>query len=82
VLHHVIHEEGEWRCTLGSFSPLPAWLDDTTEFSHVELPLAILGALVKALRKKTAPVSTANSVPRSRAEPRDLTGYVGCDNFA
>lgn len=34
VLRHVIYEEGEWRCTLGSLWPLPAWVDDTIEFAH------------------------------------------------
>jgi hypothetical protein len=61
---------------------VPAWLDDTIEFRHPELPLAILGALVGALQKKNAPPSAATSVPPSRGEPCDMTGYVGCDNFA
>jgi hypothetical protein len=82
VLRQVIHEEGEWHCALGSLSPLPAWLDDTIEFTHAELPLAILGALVAAIGKQSAPASTAASLPRSQAEPRGITGYIGCDNFA
>src|SRR5262249_31051098 len=82
VLRHVIHEGGEWRCVLGSAWPVPAWLDDTFEFSHAELPLAILGALVGALRHKFAPSGAATSVPRASAEPGDVTGYVDCDNFA
>jgi hypothetical protein len=82
VLRQVIHEDGEWRCILGAVWPVPAWLDDTIEFRHPELPLAILGALVGALQKKNAPPSAATSVPPSRGEPCDMTGYVGCDNFA
>jgi len=82
VLRHVIYDEGEWCCALGSLAPLPAWLDDTIECAHAELPLAILGALVEAFAIKSAPAPTATSVPRSRAEPRNLTAYVDCDNFA
>jgi len=82
VLRHVINEDGEWRCTLGSLQPLPAWLDDTIEFAHPELPLAILGALTGALRRTSTPAPPAASVPRSRAEPRELAACVNCDNFA
>jgi hypothetical protein len=82
VLRHMIYEEGEWRCILGSLWPAPAWLDDTIEFAHAELPLAILGALVGALGKKSAPASAATSVPRSRLAPGDVAGYLDCDNFA
>src|SRR5258705_12254610 len=46
MLRQAIHEEGEWRCALGSSWPVPACVDDTIEFVHAELPLAILGALV------------------------------------
>ena len=46
------------------------------------MPLAILGALTGALRKRFAPSGAATSVPRARAEPFDMTGYVDCDNFA
>ena len=82
VLRHVIHEDGDWRCMLGSQWPLPAWIDDTVEFAHAELPLAILGALVEGFATKSAPAPVAASVPRTRAEPRDLTVHVECDNFA
>jgi hypothetical protein len=82
VLRHLIYEEAEWRCALGSLWPAPAWLDDTVEFAHPELPLAILGAVVGALRQQSQPASAPVSVPRSRAEPCDVAGYVDCDNFA
>jgi hypothetical protein len=82
VLRQVIHEDGEWHCVLGSVWPLPAWLDDTIEFTHADLPLAILGALVAAIGAKSAPGSTAGSLPRPPAEPRDIIGCIGCDNFA
>jgi hypothetical protein len=82
ALRQLIHEDGEWHCVLGSLWPLPAWLDDTIEFAHAELPLAILGALVGAIGTKSAPASTAAALPRPPAEPRDITGCIGCDNFA
>jgi hypothetical protein len=34
------------------------------------------------LREKSQPASAPVSVQRSRAEPRDVAGYVDCDNFA
>ena len=82
VLRHAIHEDGEWRCTLGSPWPLPACVDDTIEFAHADLPLAIFGALVGALQEKFLPASAAALVSRARAEPRDAVAYVNCDNFA
>jgi hypothetical protein len=82
VLRHLIYEDGEWHCTLGSLGPAPGWLDDTLDFSHPDLALAILGALVLALGQKSHAASAPVSVPRLPAEPRDLTGYINCDNFA
>ena len=82
VLRQLTYDSGEWHCTLGALWPVPAWLDDTVEFTHPELPLAILGALARALQEKSAPASAATSVPQSRTKLRDVVEYLECDNFA
>lgn len=82
VVRRLIRDETEWRCTLGSQWPVPDWLDDTVEFGHPVLPLAILGALVVSLRENSVASPAATSVPRSRSDLRDAIACVDCDNFA
>jgi hypothetical protein len=82
AVRRLIHEEGDWHCTLGSQWPIPEWLDDTCEFSHPALPLAILGALAEALRRANAPAVTMTAAPRPRSESPDVVAAVSCDNFA
>jgi hypothetical protein len=80
TVRRLVHDDGEWRCTVGTQWPVPEWLDDTAEAGHAVLPLAILGAWLEGLRM-SAP-APATSVPRSRSEPSDVLLSMNCDNFA
>jgi hypothetical protein len=82
VVRRLYHDDGEWHCMIGSQWPMPDWLDDTVELSHPVLPLAIMGALVEALRESPAVPAPAASVPQSRSDLRDTTAAICCDNFA
>jgi hypothetical protein len=82
AIRRLSFDEGEWHCTLGSQWPVPEWLDDTVEFGHAVLPLAILGALVESLRWRAPAAAPTTSVPRSRSDLSEALGAVSCDNFA
>jgi hypothetical protein len=79
-LRRLIYDDGEWHCALSKQPALPAGLDETAEASHQALPLAILIALVEALRQGSASVE----LPSRTVPPvRPAQGYaVCCDNFA
>jgi hypothetical protein len=79
-LRRLVHEDGEWHCQFCKQPALPAWLDDIAEGSHEVLALAILTALIEAVRQNSAAVApTSRTVPPVRPAP----GYaVCCDNFA
>jgi len=47
-LRRLIHEDGEWHCSLSQRPELPISLDQTADASHEVLPLAILAAFVEA----------------------------------
>ncbi|MEH2509399.1 hypothetical protein V1291_000753 [Nitrobacteraceae bacterium AZCC 1564] len=79
-LRRLVYDEGQWHCAL-SFQPdLPEWLDDAIETHHCDLSLAILSAVVEALRQlpETSKAIRKPTVPRVRMA-RDET--VLCDNF-
>ena len=82
VVRRLSHDDGEWCCIIGSHWPMPEWLDDTVEFGHAELPLAILGALIESLRERSVATPATTSVPRSRSDLRDAITCVDCGNFA
>ena len=78
-LRRLVHEDGEWLCSLSKQPNLPVALDDTADASHQVLPLAILGALLEARRQTEAMRETGSqAVP----QVRPTSGYaVCCDNF-
>ncbi len=81
TVRRLIHEDGEWHCRIGSRWAVPYWLDDSVEFSHPMLPLAILGALIEAAQQVPATVRTPTSVPRSQLGQAGSISAVSCDNY-
>jgi hypothetical protein len=82
-LRRLIFEDGSWLCSLSKQWWLPDWLDDTVEYRHESLALAILGTLVAGIRCRelVEAKATASSVPRCPIDFKDdIT--VSCDNFA
>ena len=79
-LRRLVHEDGEWLCSLSRQPNLPAELDDSADARHEVLPLAILSALVEA-RRKTGAVRVTSTPTVGRVRP--TSGYaVCCDSFA
>jgi hypothetical protein len=77
-VRRLIHDDGEWLCSLSREPNLPAELDDTVDVGHENLPLALLGAILEAQQQATRGVSSSRT---SSATP--ATAYVACcDNFA
>jgi hypothetical protein len=79
TLHRLLHDNGEWYCSLSKWPNLPAEFDEPADATHAVLPLAILIALVRARRMILATREVwPKSVPRVRLVP----GYIACcDNF-
>ena len=78
-LRRIIHDAGEWHCTLSQRRELPDWLDQPAEARHGDLCLAILSAIVD-VKRESAPDVEGNVARPSRAdEPLDVP--LGCDNF-
>jgi hypothetical protein len=78
-LRQMIHDAGEWHCTLSRRRELPDWLDQPAEARHSDLCLAILSAVVD-VKRDGAPEVEGNVAPPSRAdEPLDVP--LCCDNF-
>jgi hypothetical protein len=78
-VRRIAYDDGEWYCALSRQRELPEWLDQSIEARHADLPLAILGAFVEALR-----LATPRSLTSVAAVPRDanpLCVPVCCDNF-
>ncbi|WP_424626859.1 hypothetical protein [Bradyrhizobium sp. SYSU BS000235] len=80
-LRRLVYDEGQWHCALSLQPDFPEWLDDAIETHHWDLSLAILSAVVEALRQspETPKAARKPTVPRVRT-PRDET--VLCENFA
>jgi hypothetical protein len=78
-LRRIIHENGEWLCSLSKQSRLPVGVDEVVEASHEDLPLAILIAFLRARRDAAVSAASLTTVP----EVRPVPGYaMCCDNFA
>jgi hypothetical protein len=79
-LRRLVHEDGEWLCSLSRQPNLPVALDDTADASHEVLPLAILSTFVEARRRSSAMCEISlRIVPQVRRTP----GYaICCDNFS
>jgi hypothetical protein len=71
-------EENEWFCSLSQQPNLPLALDQTADGTHDDLPLAILRALIEALRinadQRRMPAHLPLIVPVSGVP-------ICCDNF-
>jgi hypothetical protein len=78
-VRRIAYDEGEWHCALSRQRELPEWLDQSIEAHHADLPLAILGAFVEALRLTTPRRRT--SVPAVPPDANPLYVPVCCDNF-
>jgi hypothetical protein len=78
-LRRIVHDAGEWHCTLSRGRELPEWLDQPVEACHGDLCLAILSALVgtKCEDASTAAdrVATVSSMDQTIDVP------LCCDNF-
>lgn len=81
AVRRLIHEDGEWHCRIGSQWVVPDWVDDSVEFSHPVLSLAILGALIDAVQQVPVTVRAATSVPLSRPGQVGSIPAVSCDNY-
>ena len=82
AVRQINHEEGEWICRIGSRWAVPDWLDDTLQFTHPALPLAILGALLESLARREEAPASAVSVPSSGSRRDNSIPAVACDNSA
>jgi hypothetical protein len=78
-LRRLLYEDGEWHCCLSRQPELPAWLDETVETRHQDLPLAILTAFVEARSAATAARDVDDIVPCVSPEQCQA---ISCDNFA
>ena len=78
-VRRLVHEDGEWFCSLSRQPNLPVELDDSADARHEVLSLAILSAFVEA-RRKTGAVPVTSTPPVRQVRP--TSGYeVCCDNF-
>ena len=73
----LVHENGEWLCSLSRYPNLPLTLDESVDASHEVLPLAILQALVE-VRLSDGVGETTSSVPQIRPLGEFA---ICCDNF-
>ena len=79
-LRRLSFDGSEWHCSLSRCLGIPADFDDTVDGSHEVMQLAILNALIAALRDDRGVIGNRlRTVP----EIRPRTGEpVCCDNFA
>jgi len=78
-VRRVIHEDGEWFCSLTRQPNLPVALDDSADANHRTLPLAILGAFLVARRRSLMGEDNLATVPQVRPASGTM---ICCDNFA
>jgi hypothetical protein len=78
-LRRILYEHGEWHCSLSKQPQLPMGLDEIAEGSHESLPLAILIALLQALRDPAGRESGMTGVLQVNPLARHA---MCCDNFA
>jgi hypothetical protein len=79
-VRRIAYDGGDWHCALSRQRELPDWLDQSVEFWHNDLSMAMLGAFVEA-RIAVAQLGRPSvpSVPRTATL---LCAPVCCDNFA
>lgn len=80
AIQHLVYEDGEWHCRIGSHWALPHWLGDSAEFGHPVLALAILGALIDTLG--WAEEADLLPAPPLSCGEVDAIPAVSCDNYA
>jgi hypothetical protein len=79
TVRRLVHENGEWLCSLSRQPNIPIAFDDVVETGHEALPLAILRAVVEACRRRTiASAEPISSVPLVRPK---FGLSLCCDNF-
>ena len=82
-VRRLVCEEGYWLCSLSKQWNLPVWLGDDAEARHDSLPLAILSALIEALRDaEPLPGPAVGSVPQCATRSGSPAEVMCCDNFA
>jgi hypothetical protein len=79
-VRRIVYDEGEWHCALSRQRELPDWLDQSIEFRHADLALAILGAFVEA--RRTAAQTSHTSVPSVSTYVDTLAEIACSDNYA
>jgi hypothetical protein len=79
-IRRLVHEDGEWFCSLTRQPNLPIALDDTADANHQALPLAIFGAFLEA-RGRISAVRDANTPRVPQVRPTSGCA-ICCDNFA
>jgi len=79
TVRRLAYEDGKWVCSLSHQANLPSVLDDTVDFNHSVLPLAILGAVIEARARAYTCLPLAQSEPQIKAQPEHV---FCCDNFA
>jgi hypothetical protein len=77
-LRRIVHEDGEWHCSLSRIPLLPIELGEIAEAGHEILALAILIALIEARRAVVANETSRAAAPGVRQQPGST---VCCDNF-
>jgi hypothetical protein len=79
-LRHLVHDGGEWLCSLSRQPNLPVEIDDTADARHEILPLALLSALLEVkCQAADAREPLSSMVPQIRPATGTI---VCCDNFA
>jgi hypothetical protein len=78
-LRQIIHDAGEWHCTLSRRRQLPDWLDQPAEARHDDFCLAILSAIVD-VKRDGAPEVEGNMPHPSRMDEALDVPLCG-DNF-
>ena len=78
-LRRLVHEDGEWFCSLSREPSLPLALDDTADSRHDSLPLAILLALLEARRMAKIAPAVVSATPHVQPASDSM---ICCDNFA
>ena len=78
-LRRIVHDAGEWHCTLSRVRELPDWLDQPVEARHGDLCLAILSAIVDVKRDDALQVEGGVAHPSQTHDPLDVP--LCGDNF-
>jgi len=78
-VRRLVHEDGEWLCSLSRQPNLPIAFDDPVEASHQVLALAALRAVIEVRRRSSSVPEGMSTVPQVRPTSDQL---ICCDNFA